>query len=85
MWSHTGRLTVSRRIGTGELLTVTLPDDAIGGGSGGDGGPTQAEFDALVARVAVLEAATAVDVELRSYIQTIMAVLDPGGPPSPSP
>ena len=26
-----------------------------------------------------------VDVELRTYIQTIMAVLDPGGPPPPVP
>jgi hypothetical protein len=77
---HTGRLIVSRRLDTGELLSVTLPDDV-----GTTGGPTQAEFDALVARVSVLEATAAVDVELRTYVQTIMAVLDPGGPPPPPP
>lgn len=34
---HTGRLTVSRRLDTGELKSVTLPDDwdSTGGGSGG--------------------------------------------------
>jgi hypothetical protein len=38
---HTGSVQVSRRIASGELVTVTLPDD----------------WDALVARVEALEAA----------------------------
>jgi hypothetical protein len=53
---HTGRLTVSRRLDTGELVSVTLPDDV----STTDA-PTQAEFDALVARVAALEARPVID------------------------
>lgn len=87
-WVHTGRLTVSRRLASGALVTVTLPDDwgtltpTIPDGSitsakiadgtiqtvdlangsvttaklGADVHPTAAEFNALVARVTVLEA-----------------------------
>jgi hypothetical protein len=50
-WAHTGRLIVSRRLDTGVLASVTLPDDV-----GAADSPTQAEFDALVARVVALEA-----------------------------
>jgi len=32
-WGHTGRLVISRRLDTGELASVTLPDDALGSGS----------------------------------------------------
>lgn len=35
---HTGRLTVSRRLDTGELKSVTLPDDWDSTGGGGGGG-----------------------------------------------
>jgi len=49
---HVGRLIVRRRLTSGVLLTVTLPDDM----QSVVGGPTRAEFDALVARVAALEA-----------------------------
>jgi hypothetical protein len=53
--THTGRLIVSRRLDTGELASVTLPDDV------GAAGPSQAEFDALVARVVALEARPVID------------------------
>ena len=43
---------------------------------------TQDEADARYIQTA---SATGVDSELRAYIQTIMAILDPGGPPPPPP
>lgn len=85
-WVHTGRLTISRRLATGVVVSVTLPDDwqtlTVADGSitsakiadgtiqtvdiangavtaaklGSDVHPTSAEFNALAARVAVLEA-----------------------------
>jgi hypothetical protein len=44
---------------------------------------SQAMWDALLARVTALENAVTKDVALRQYIQTIMAVIDPGAPPPP--
>ena len=44
---------------------------------------SQADWDALKARVTALEGAPHVDTQLRAYIQTIMAVIDPLGPPPP--
>lgn len=38
-WLHTGQLTVSRRLESGALATVTLPDEAGGSGTVGPPGP----------------------------------------------
>jgi len=43
----------------------------------------QSAWDALVARVTALEAASGKDPILRSYVQGIMGTLDPGGVPTP--
>ena len=54
LWTHSGRFTVRFKLDDGTLAEVTLPDDFASG-------VTRAEFDALEARVAALEARAVID------------------------
>jgi len=61
----------------------SIDEDVITFSSAFDG----AERVAVAYTVSAEEGGTtpAVDVQLRTYVQTIMATLDPGGPPPPAP